>query len=98
MPIRRAPPVDLLEHLLDGRLVVRAFGPIVPPQGVQTFVPAAARAPRLVLEPRPEVIDEPRFATRVARGVHSLFVPLQQPLGVREAALLLRVAGCGEEK
>src|SRR5690606_41768543 len=52
----------------------------------------------LFRSPPAQVVVEPQLAALVAGGLHRLVPPLQQPLGVGEAARLLGVGGGGQEE
>jgi hypothetical protein len=60
---------------------------------------AAAGSGEQLLADRPtQVVGEGQVADAVARRLAGLVVPLQQPLGVRERAVLLDVRRRGEEE
>ena len=48
---------------------------------------------RFLFQPGPEVVHEPGLAARIPRRIDRLLVPLEQALRVREASVLLGVAG-----
>src|SRR5258708_3245786 len=85
--------VDLLQDLLDAWLPDGAAHAVVPGQGVEPGVPRPGIPARLCLEPGAEVIHEPGFAAGISWRVDGFLVPLEQPLRVREAAVLLGVSG-----
>src|SRR4029079_5777388 len=96
--IGEAAAVDLLQHLLHVRLRMRAAGPEVPRQRAQSGIPRRGVVRGALLETPAEVIDEPRFAARIARWIDGLLMPLQQALRVGEAAFLFRLSRSGEEE
>ena len=71
---------------------------VVPGELEQRLVPRVGRAGVQLLEPLAEVVDEPGVGAAVAGRVEGLVVPLEQPLRVGEAAVLLRRGGRRDEE
>ena len=70
---------------------------VVPGEVDDRPVAAGLRARVVALDALEQVVHEPQLRARVARRVERLVVPLQQPLGVGEVAVLLHVR-CGRHQ
>src|SRR5581483_1035881 len=90
--------VDLLEDGGGIRLLVGALGRVVPGEVLDGLVAGVGAAGVESLEPDPKVIHEPQVGAAVARRLDDLVVPLDEPLGVGEGALLLTRQRGGQEE
>src|SRR5690606_14132198 len=89
---------DLAQHGLDIGLALRPGRRVVPQQRLDRPVPLLLRVRVQLLDAPAQVHHEPRIGARVARRVHGAVVPLDQPLRVRERAVLLRHGRGGEQE
>ena len=83
VPVDRSPgaqvdPADVPQHVRAGRLV--PFRGVVPGQVQQRAVPLVGRAGQLLLQPPPEVIEEPQLGPLIPGRLHRLVPSLQQSL------------------
>ena len=90
--------VQLGQHRLGGRLGLGAVLGVVPGQVEHRPVGLGRGAGQPGPDPLAQVVDERQVAAGVAGRVQRLGVPLEQPLGVGEAAVLLHVRGGGQEE
>src|SRR4029079_1781689 len=88
--------VDLAQDGVRARLAALVDG-VVPGQVLQRAVARIGRAREAFLDAPSELVVEPQVAAAVAGRLDGLVVPLQQPLGVGEGAVLLAVGGGGQE-
>jgi hypothetical protein len=82
---------DLGEHRLGAGLVELPDRRVVPGQVEERPVFLVLRLLELLAELQPEVVVEPELRAAVGLRLDGLVVPLQQPLRVRERAVLLDV-------
>ena len=90
--------VDLREHRLGARLLDLAGGRVVPLELEDRLVAVFLRLLQLLADLLPEVVVEPELGAAVLLRLDCLEVPLQQPLRVRERAVLLDVGRGGHEE
>jgi hypothetical protein len=93
-----APAGDLLQDVLGVRLALRALERVVPREVEDRPVARVGRSGELLPDPRAEVVDPVELRARIALGLDRLVVPLEQPLRVRERAVLLGVCGRRQEE
>ena len=87
--------VDLSQHRLGVGLVVRPLHRVVPGQVEDRPVAGVLRRGELLPDAPAQVMEEVQVRPAVLGRLHRLVVPLQQPLGVGERAVLLGVGGGG---
>ena len=95
----RVAAVDLLQHRVRRR--ARRCGPcgrVVPRELEDRAVARVRRGPQLAADALAQVVDPLQVRAAVAGRLDRLVAPLQQPLGVREAAVLLGVGRGGQEE
>ena len=92
------PAVDLREHGLRARFLHLAVRRVLPAQRLDQLVARVLRVGELLLDAPPEMEVEPQLGTAILLRLGRLPVPLQQPLRVRERAVLLRVRRRGQEE
>jgi hypothetical protein len=98
LPHGEVVPVDLAQHVLGVRLGVGAVFGVVPGEVADRPVALALRARVVRLDALAEVMGEVELGAGVAGRVERLVTPLQEPLRVREVALLLHVRGGRHEE
>ena len=81
--------VHLFEHRIGRRLLLFAFGRVVPGQCAEPGVLGIRAAGIELLQPAAKMIDEPGFGAAVTRPADHFVVPLQQTVGVGDRAGLL---------
>ena len=94
----RVPAVDLREHRLGARLLDLARRRVVPRQVEERPVLRILRVLQLLADHAAEVVVEPELGAAVVLRLDRLEVPLEQPLRVRERAVLLDVRGGRQEE
>src|SRR5207244_10426460 len=85
------PARDLGEYRLGARLLVLSARRVVPGEIEQRPIARRLRIRELLADDAAEVVVEPEVGAAVLLRLHRLVVPLQQPLRVRERAVLLEV-------
>src|SRR5450755_4820559 len=71
---------------------------VIPGQIEQRAIPRISRSREALLELPAELVEEMQLAAAVTRRLDRLVVPLQHPLGLGEAALLLHMRRGREEE
>ncbi len=92
------PAVDLGEDGFRVRFGLPALRRVLPGQVEHRPVHLVGGPGELPPDDPPQVVGEPQVAARVAGRFDRLVVPLEQPLGVGEAAVLLGVRGGRQEE
>ena len=80
------------------RFLALALGRVVPGHGLYELVARLFGVLVELLDPAPQMVDEPGVAPRVARRLDGLVVPLQHALGLGEGAVLLGDERRGDEE
>ena len=83
--------VDLGQHRLGARLADLAVRRVVPREILDRLVARVVGVGELLADDPAEVVVEPELGAAVALGVDRLVMPLEQPLRVREGAVLFDV-------
>ena len=91
--------VDLLQHRFGVRLLERAFDRIIPGEVAGSAGPSDPWNRAYSLFRRcPSLKMKSQFAAAIAGRLDGFVMPLQQPLGIGEAAVLFGMGGGGERR